>query len=215
MTFSEKELEDVLFEKIYNRNFESLYRKGFELYDPVDEIDIMFVDRQVDLTPYGIADIIVTTIEMYEEGDGLNGSVHIDLIELKAVPIRSKDINQVLRYKRAIERYSDKKFALDEYKYSYEIDVNPILVGSGIDSGHYILNELVESGVMLYTYDFNPIDGLKFEYQTTGWISDGDNDPKFIEKLDQSLMFNECCEYFIDENERYISSKKNGSNEQA
>lgn len=211
MTFSEKELEDVLFEKIQNKEFQSLHERGLDIYDPNEEIDIMFVDRQVDLNPYGIADIIVTTIEMYPDPYGLAGIVKMDLIELKAVPIRSRDVNQVLRYKRAIERYNDKKFYSDESKFCYEIHVNPILIGNGIESGHYILNEV--SDISFYSYDFNPIDGLKFNYERDGWVSNGDDTPEFIERLDKSLMFGECCEYFIDENERYISNLKKESNE--
>jgi hypothetical protein len=199
MNFSEKELEDILFKKLNDGDYDSLYKRGFTYYDPEEDRDVTFVDRQVNLMPYGIADIIVTnTYHDYvghPDGDSFEYRLVIDIIELKVEPIRSKDINQALRYKRAIERYHQHKCENDNNKFSFDIDINIILIGSGINHGHYIFDEVEYGGQFyIYTYEFNPIDGITFNSVGSGWHIE--ENEKQIKSMDSSLMICECANYF-------------------
>lgn len=196
MNFSEKNLEEDILEKLQEEDFESLYNKGFEYYDPEEEREFFHAQSQVDLSPYGIADIICTrlykTYHRSKELDYTELCIEMDIIELKARYIKSKDIDQVLRYKRAIERYVENKYKQDN-KYCYEVEVNCILIGSGIEHGHYIHNHIGDQ-LYIYTYTSNLIDGIQFEFQDIGWIKTNDED--YIESMDKNLIYVGCINEF-------------------
>lgn len=194
MKFSEKELEDVLYKKLVTNEVETLYDKGFEYYD--SECDtIYYVDRQVDLNPYGIADIIVSRMNIYEDvvedRKIYETEIIYDIIELKAAPIKSKHIDQVLRYKEAIERFCEMVYNQRHIDDLCEIKVNPILIGENVQSGHFVLNNVIED-ITIYTYDFNPIDGLQFEYQTDGWHKEEHDE--YIDDIDEKLIYSELVD---------------------
>jgi hypothetical protein len=167
MQLSEKEIEDFIFEDLQNNYGLSLAKKGFttfhtmlvqrqEIYPMVKWI------RQLELGPYGRADI-VGYYKAY-------GSIQIELIELKAVPIQIADFDQICRYKRAIMDYVGKRF---------DANVRMHLIGRGFESGHYLHNEIAIS-VSEVTYD---LDGIQFETHSGGWFRPAHKEYNFIKSL--------------------------------
>ena len=134
---TEKLLEDITFELIASKSEET---RG--LYLGHNEAHNLVVHRQVNLSGYSIADLIV----LHKYSDKLAATI----LELKNVPLSSKDINQVFRYRRALE-------LMEIFE-----EINCILIGTDISDGHYILNETTEK-LNAYAFRVDAMDGLKFE----------------------------------------------------
>jgi hypothetical protein len=160
MQLSEKEIEDFIFEDVTHNAGITLANRGFQTFHNELIFDHGTICRarwlrQVDLGPYGRADII----GYYR----LGGQVCIELMELKAVPIGVGDFDQIFKYKKAIKHYFGERF---------DLKIQLYLIGTGVSSGHYIHNELPVS-VYTYTYD---LDGVTFRHRPRSWHRpDGDN----------------------------------------
>jgi len=133
MQLSEKEIENFIFDDLIN-NGHHCRQKGLDL----DIFKLMrFVDRnaikihwyrQLNLAPYGIADIVGFC--------RFKGSIYVEIIELKAVSIKSDDFDQILRYKKGVSHYLNNTFDLPS------LDISCTLIGLGYESGFFIQNEL-------------------------------------------------------------------------
>lgn len=151
MQFSEKEIEDLIFTDLEDLNGSSLKRRGFQvihtgLMEFEDEPPTIRWFRQLDLGAYGRADIV--GIYRYR------GNVVVELIELKVVNLKSDDIDQICRYETGIVDAINKCF-----RKKVKIVVNKYLVGTGIDSGHYIANQ-ININIVEFNYD---LDGFNFK----------------------------------------------------
>jgi hypothetical protein len=153
MQISEKELEDYIFEDLtFNSGMGMLSRGLTTFHNRLLKSDIICQSkwlRQVDLGPYGRADII----GYYR----YKGRIIVELFELKVVPIESGDIDQICRYQKAIEDYFGDKFSLEIYKY---------LIGTDIRSGHYIHNMLDDLIIAEFHYS---LFGISFKSHSGAW----------------------------------------------
>lgn len=134
---SEKFLEDVVCELINEGKANDV---GLPINCSI--LHSFKVFRQVHLSAYGIADIIVV--------NWIDSVPSATILELKNVPLTSKDINQIFRYKRALE--------LMEIFDS----IDCILIGSSLSDCHYVFNECSEN-LELFTFNMDVFDGLQFE----------------------------------------------------
>ena len=147
------------------------------------------IDRQVKLTPYGVADIIAT-YQDFEEPDierpiGIPPEIHI--IEVKACPLKEADLAQAARYYTAISNsYNNAIYANIEIAkdfgftghinpYHFKDNVHCTLVGpnnKGSDHPYGSNGDFVflsqNCDVDVYTFDFK-LDGLRFEALSTNW----------------------------------------------
>jgi hypothetical protein len=157
MEILEKDLEDLIFGALGNEP-SVLHSIGFKtdlMMTPNNNNVYWF--RQVNLKGYGIADIIGYS--------RIGKSIHVDIIELKNVPLTSKDFDQVFRYKTAIEEALKNRLK----GRNLYVWVNCYLVGPSIDSGHYIQNN---SMITLFTFKYG-LHGFIFEPHRGGWCRDG------------------------------------------
>lgn len=195
MKFLEKDLENNIYDLLKSRNIKTLYDRGFNYYDE-DENDIIFVENQVDLMPYGIADIVVGSANYYPH-DKIGGEkrIVVDIFELKIEPIKSKHIDQVLTYKRAIDRFYSMTLKNRSIDDCCHIEINCILIGPSIVGGHYVMNELSlgPGDLFVYTYNSTPIEGLTFEYQDNSWYKDEVDG--FYEKIKDLILYDETIEF--------------------
>lgn len=158
MQLSEKEIEDLIYQDLTCNDGDTLNAKGLLLpfkslrkykHHPFENRVHWF--RQLNLDPYGVIDIV----GFYRH----KGVLSVDLLELKAVPIESKDFNQIFRYKKGIEVFTRQTFK------DVALNITPILIGHGYDSGCYIQNNC---DVIVSELSYG-LDG--FEFNTHGQFS--------------------------------------------
>lgn len=149
MTLSEKEVEDLIFEDLTENFGISILNKGLllpfqEFHKQINQTPSVKWVRQLNLDPYGIADIV----GFYR----YKGRIYVDLLELKACAIESPHFDQIFRYHKGIQVYLRQTFD--------DIDciVNCILIGNGYNTGNYIQNH---SDITVASYDYD-INGLRF-----------------------------------------------------
>lgn len=159
MQISEKELENYLFDYLNGGLEPKLQLRGFKVIDPF--FNYKWV-RQLNIDPYGIADIVGFARH--------KGTIYIELIELKVVPITMNDIEQINRYRTGISRYLENTFKNPRYV------INCNLIGSEYD-GFYSQNYM-DIGISSFYYD---LEGVWFN-QTPGfskWFNKGDKSKSF------------------------------------
>lgn len=157
MQLSEKEVEDLVFQDLTDCYGINLLRKGLQLpfqtfHEQLKQTPSVKWVRQLNLDPYGIADIV----GFYR----YKGRIYVDLLELKACAIESTHFDQVFRYEKGIEVYMRQTFN------DVDCRINCILIGNGYNSGNYIQNNS-DITVASYHYDIN---GLNFD-MTSGFSS--------------------------------------------
>jgi hypothetical protein len=167
---SEKLLED-LFEELLLESNGSLEDAGMDAlsYDAIinrkpTEYDFLGADiyRQVGLGGYGILDVLC--VYSYQilptQPDETKANIYTVALtfELKNVPLKCIDFNQVLRYVTAIENTN--MFS----------KVCPILIGSDVGDCHFLFNHIGEQ-VKGYTFSLG-VNGLKFHRIGSAWQSD-------------------------------------------
>lgn len=166
MQLSEKEIEDFIFEDLTHNVGMGLTHRGLTTLHTNLVVNQRYHKckwlRQLDLGPYGRADIVG-----YFRADD---TIYVELMELKSIPIEVADFEQILRYKKAIKEYVGKRFNLSFQMY---------LIGKGFNSGHYIHN-CVPVSVVEYKYS---LDGLEFEVHTGNWGRPDAKNFNFIKSL--------------------------------
>lgn len=181
MQLNESEIEDLIFKSLKKDHGLSLLQKGLEL--PFQKNfcfyginpSVLWI-RQLEIPPYGTIDLI----GFYR----LKGNLYADIYELKAVPIESKDFNQVFRYKKGIELYVENSF-----NSRVCINVNCVLIGAGFNSGEYIQNN-------------TEITVCEFEYGLDGFVFNTHADSSWKVSGDHQLDFRKLSHF------KSISSKK-------
>ena len=139
MNFLERDLEDIIFET----ENELLSSRGLEIYGKKI--------RQKSLLPYGIADLI-----SYRRFDG---SLIIQIIELKKDLIGVDALLQAVGYARAIDRYLKAR----NFNFKYWFDI--VLIGYKIDiKSNFCYISSVFPNVKTYTYKIG-FDGVTFDSQ--------------------------------------------------
>lgn len=152
MDITEKDLEDLMFDDLSANHGRKLEQRGFKTQLRQIPEGKKWL-RQVQLKDYGVADIIGFARH--------KGRMIVDVIELKNKPLALPDYEQVFRYKKAVD-----EILFNTFKGHFYHDVKCFLVGPGIDSGHYLHNELYNLDV--HTFKFS-VDGFIFERHGTGW----------------------------------------------
>lgn len=154
MQISEQELEDFIYEDLTTNYGDELNDRGLSLIARYDEYQPKIKwFRQFDVGMYGRIDIV--GVYRYR------GNIFIDLIELKAVPIRSEDFDQICRYENAIKEYLNHTLKGD-----FPIYIFKYLIGTDISSGHYIHNVMRNTIVVVYNYG---LEGICFDSHEGRW----------------------------------------------
>jgi hypothetical protein len=150
MKFSEKNLEDIIFDT----PSPFLRERG---------LDIQGIKlRQVRLGNYGVADLISigkVYLDCIHEDKTVKKIpvLFIDIFELKQNKINFDTYNQILKYGRGVKSYLKKFHPTLEYGIRY------VMIGDSVDqsSSFYYLPSLFRNiHLYKYTYDY---DGIKFE----------------------------------------------------
>ena len=167
MQFSEKELEDMMYDDLrYNGGSQMEHRGMQTAYSTAIQMGNIPKSkwlRQVAIGPYGIPDIV---------GYWRSGSnIVIELIELKVVPITSQHFDQILRYKKGISEHYGSRFKLHFWMH---------LVGPDISDGHYIHNEIRGLSLVEFKYDLT---GINFTSHDHGWVRTDKSNFKQLKSL--------------------------------
>ena len=182
--FSEAQLEEEIMLSFVDRDFTHLSSKGFDFLDDFNEDkQIMWYSNQVQLNPYGIADIVTS---VYNRED--NDSIEVSIIELKVTELKSSHIEQLLMYKTAIERHAEIMFP------NLKVKINTVLITNGISSGHYIHRHV--DGIVLYTYKHSIFNGIEFKLQSNDWLKSGDEDIIADKDYEADLGYLSCINNF-------------------
>lgn len=157
MTFSEKELEDFLYYYLEDSNpnaIDDLQSRGMF----VDATESMIFIRQLDLQPYGIADIVGHDIYC------VDGTLfaNIFIFELKKDKIDYLALGQGYRYLRAFDVQIEEKAR--ELGVEIVKNYKVFLVGTEIDtsSDFCFLPNLIDE-LQCYTTNFIPSSGIWFK----------------------------------------------------
>lgn len=181
VVISESKLEDMLFNHLIGKNTSESIETAF------NSKNCLHVERQLNLSPYGIADIVI-----FHKPD-FDGSVSVEVVELKKGIINSDTFMQASKY----------RVALKEYGYRNNIEFSEIfitLVGSHIDINDKfeILPNAFEF-LNFYTYDIDINTGLSLKRECYSYDDDymqKDNINKIFTCIDYAMCDQECSFYF-------------------
>jgi hypothetical protein len=142
MNFLEKNLEDIIWE-----HPDMCYARGLRV-PAGNGIRI----RQLNLAPYGIADLVYININKGPE-------VAVTIIECKRDIVDLAAYGQASRYQTALYYY------LSQHLFNYDsIEFQRILIGKRVDPRQDFLHILAaDSDTLVYTYTYKH-DGIAFEY---------------------------------------------------
>lgn len=159
---NEKELEDYLYNeaKINDGKWSDYFTDGK-------------IFRQVNITGYGIIDLLYVDFEIPEQ-DFDYPEVRITIIELKKGQIGYKALEQIARYRTAVERYLNALNEKNPKKFTYT--VNGFLVGNEIDIHSdfvYLLNNIEWLTALTYFISFD--EGLILSEPQRGWYDKREN----------------------------------------
>lgn len=140
---SEAELENLLFDH---------YQKTGVML--VDGTSPDFLYKQMNLSPYGIADLIAISC------DHRTNHLVVNIYELKKEKITASAISQACRYRAAFER------TLGLYEGDVILDVYAHVVGTRIDDSCFLIEF---SDVAFYEVQFDMEMGLMFTEEGEGW----------------------------------------------
>lgn len=141
---SESKLEDMLYDHLSGKKTSENIDEFFG-----SETDFI-VERQFNIGNYGIADIVVFKHPDYD------GSMGVDVYELKKGTIDKSALTQILKYKVGIKKYADIN----------DINLNEIhlyLIGGSIskDSHFQFIPQAIDN-LEIYTYDIDADSGISF-----------------------------------------------------
>lgn len=156
---NEKELENYLYTLVVDHNEDH----------PLEVSGKAF--QQVELKGYGIMDLVY--LDSY--GDvPRTSTVKITIVELKKGKIDLVAVAQISRYKQAIERLIERHHARDNKPIRIIIEVEGILVGSGMASGDvcYLVDSI--DWLRMFSYDLSLKNGLTFKSEQ-GWYNVDEN----------------------------------------
>lgn len=150
MTFLERELEDIIYENSsFEENRQYLQSRNF----PIMDHGVML--RQVDLSEYGIADLIDVFIGWKRKG--YERFIKIDIYELKKEEVNWDTFHQAVKYMRGV------KLFLREYFPNHRLFLHTYLIGKTIDvKSNFCFTPSVFDNISVYTYKY-AIDGLSFK----------------------------------------------------
>ena len=155
MQITEKELESIICKNLTTQEgCEKLLERGLHINSKPNRIF-----RQLDLNPYGRADIITATKHSFysESMQTICSHICLHIYELKIEPLKSDDIDQLYRYAQALKEITDDR------RNHYSIECT--LIGPSVNSGHYIFNHL-DCGMFTFEYT---IEGILFSSSNSGW----------------------------------------------
>jgi hypothetical protein len=157
MEITEKDLEDLIFESLLKAPGSLSVRGLTPTLVCLKGNNRVHWQRQVELRGYGRADIIGWC--------RCRGNIHVNIMELKNVPIVSHDFNQIGRYREAVAEIVRNSFKGHQYPF-----IDCYLIGPSIQDGHYIQNVFPGK---VYTFDYS-IRGVRFKQSGTWRNGDGD-----------------------------------------
>lgn len=143
MQFSEKEFESYLFDELVNNDGEYLEDQDISL-PTLNTGSRSTWRRQVNLNPYGIADIIGVSRKP--------ATLVVDILELKITPSEIDHFDQLARYRTGVFQIL-KKSGFTAY-----IEINCFLFVNNFDKGCYLQN-ICPVSVVEYDYTLR---GLQF-----------------------------------------------------
>lgn len=170
---SEKELEDLICERL-DQNF-----------NPITNQHCTHYERQLNLGPYGIADIVTfdSDMELYDI-DGVV-CIHAKVFELKKEFIKPDAIAQAARYKRGLQHLFRANTGMFECADVGSVECH--VVGTGIDDAVYMQSMSGDDPCFFYHEAvFDPAKGLSFSSHEGPWSST-EFDPDFWASKCESL----------------------------
>lgn len=139
--FQESDIENYLLEEDYHLK---------DIIGVGEDSDVC-IRSQVNLYPYGISDILV-----FDKTDEV-----IHIVELKAVGLKPKDINQVSRYKKGLKELFP------------HVDIKCHLIGLKKEVSDWIYTAQNTNGIEYYMYEVGLASGVEFEkVKPEGWSFD-------------------------------------------
>jgi hypothetical protein len=174
MQLSEKEIEDFIFDDLEHNNGNELQYRGltipFTRRSGEQYIKCKWV-RQLNIDPYGICDIV--GFYRYE------GTIHVELLELKSREIKMEDFEQIARYRTGIKKYLENTFS------NPSISFNMVLIGT-IGYERHFLQNILPVAVCELVYDLSGV-SIKTHQGYTGWVKTSDPGRNFRAKQKQKL----------------------------
>lgn len=145
MQISEREFEDYIFDELTENNGD-LFHDNRIFLPTLNTGNKSVWRRQVNLNPYGIADIIGISRK--------NGSLVVDILELKVTPSELDHFDQLARYRTGVKQI------LKKSGFKGVSQVNCYLFVTELDKGAYLQN-ICAVNVIQFSYGLR---GFNFEF---------------------------------------------------
>ena len=154
--FLEIDIENYIWELVKNARFEtnkiSLERGVYY--------------RQYKIAGVGIIDMLSIKIERYRyDNGGLKNVIKIRVFELKRDAINCDNVGQISRYIDHIRSHQFSLLKIMGFGEKYEIEVEGILIGRGIQNDAMHILSLLYPTVFVWTFDFCLEKGISFKQQ--------------------------------------------------
>ena len=153
MNVLEKELEDLIWEKLESGDYESLSYKGL-----IVDYNSRFY-RQYNFGSYGIADIV--SLSVMKSSNWWTMNVHI--YELKKDDVNLDTLSQSARYAKAAQRMADDWNYMYSKKRKIHLNVTIHLIGKRITNGGLMYLPDIFKGLHLYEYKLDFDEGIIFD----------------------------------------------------
>lgn len=150
MDFTEKNIEDLIYENLKKGKLDVLAKRGIEKIK-----NYSFFSRQVDLGEYGRLDLVGINYLHQPFLSGQYKSLQIAVFEIKKGQINKDTLFQAIRYCKGIEQY----LLLYELKATFEI----FLIGMSVASDDFCYATDFIDNLNIYTVKLDLEQGIKFK----------------------------------------------------
>lgn len=162
MNILEKDLEDLIWDKIEQGDFLALREKGLIVRENAK------FWRQYNFSSYGIADIISLMIVKTPD----NWVFYVDIFELKKELVNSDTLKQAARYAKGVERMVDNWNYRHAKNRKIILNTNMHLIGKKVNGGGFLYLTDVFSNLYLYQYGFDFDEGITFNRMSDYHLSE-------------------------------------------
>lgn len=159
MDFTEKEIEDLLYDLLKKGDVELLYDKGIS-----EAKKYLFLKKQVDLNHYGRLDIL--GISYIPRPNYCKKILEIGIFEIKKGEINKETLFQAIRYCKGIENY----FKFHKIKFDLKFEI--FLIGKSICQSEFCYISDIIPNIYCYTFDIDFINGITFNKEENYYLTD-------------------------------------------
>jgi hypothetical protein len=179
MNILEHEIEDIVWQAISNKQYDTLKERGLHVFDKLTYF------RQLGLSTYGRCDVLGVMVKPMEPGDKRR-TFYIHVLEFKKDKVGVNTYLQALRYAKGVQEKI-------EYLYNtvFDFKIRIYLIGKEVEESPLTLSCDLLDHLFIYTYNIDLFKGITFSLHHGDYLGDAEfdyTDKEFRQILCYNLM---------------------------